>query len=767
MPSAYEEHCLNLGELTSRMLDVVGKSLPLQTFKENIDAKASKLLKGLEIELSSIGNDGLSLVERSKRPPCAILLGTSSAGKTELLNSFLPKLRDFETSTATDTTPMLVRLRYPREMNPPDHGRVTLLMPRDLFKLVAQLPKVQTAIYQDRQLADAWDRVVRIDREPETVKRDAAFEKKRYQALVEWTREAQQWAKVSSTVEDAEYFDTLAEVAKYFDPDGEHFTRCNPVARSMLINFLDKAEQEPNLYKALREKEKIRDEEEAKNLAKLYFNMRTVGGITQLFIDEPILKDIDVYDTAGVRVGGAEADIVKPSLMVHSQIQAFKNRWGFERLVASVDIIVFILVIEEQQVDTEFQALFDECRKYGNLQTRLFIFLNKIDKAADQAIKKNDVIRLPNGEVTPNDESCWKFWVQTNVMDKIRGLGDNFRNVFVTRAGKFKFSVPESPSFIKNSKKSPILQRYLYDANRNMDAILDDSDGGIRFAWQTVERIMKQKGSQIRYQRLGEQIIPLAKDLLGVLGAKRLTDEKPTDKEIDTYLEKLLADLKDLRWRTEEFRMPERFGEICIQKKFATSKQIEEALKFQVDTEKETGRHLRIGQILVDKKHMTLEHVREVMQATEKDHEDWETYQQETFKHVHERVLAQIIAFMEEKGRPIIKGNIPVESVISYLLEPIEILETELTGLYTNKERKTFQEAVQNVMECQLTALLWNQDRLRKHLWAQKGRITSSFHIRDDISEEEARIVTACYNQLREVYDKLPPLESTVPAQQS
>jgi len=128
-------------------------------------------------------------------------------------------------------------------------------------------------------------------------------------------------------------------------------------------------------------------------------------------------------------------------------------------------------------------------------------------------------------------------------------------------------------------------------------------------------------------------------------------------------------------------------------------------------------------------------------------------------KHVKERVIDQIVSFMEEKNRPIIKGNIPVEAVIEYLLEPIKVLETELRGIYTSKERKAFQEAVQNVMECQLTAALWNQDRLRKHLWEQKSRITSSFHIRDDISEEEAIKVTQSYDQLQSVFDKLPPLE--------
>jgi hypothetical protein len=214
-----------------------------------------------------------------------------------------------------------------------------------------------------------------------------------------------------------------------------------------------------------------------------------------------------------------------------------------------------------------------------------------------------------------------------------------------------------------------------------------------------------------------------------------------------------------MHWRTEEFRLPERFGEMCIQKKFATSKQIEDALKQQKEMEQQTGRRVRIGQILVDNKQMTLEQVREVLQMAGVELEDWNTYQKETFRHVRERVMDQIISFMEEKNRPIIQGNIPVEAVIEYLTEPIAVLEEELKGLYTNKERKQFQEGMQNVMECQLTAALWNQDRLRKHLWSKKPNITSSFHIRDDISEDEARVVTACYKKLHDIFSVLPPLE--------
>lgn len=756
MPS-YEEHCRTLGTLTEVMTEVVKKCLPLQTFKETIDPKSKKIMLEVEEEMTGIGNDGLTMVDRAKRPPCAILLGTSSAGKTELLTSFLKKYGQCSGSTATDTTPMLVRLRYPHDFNPEDHGRVTFLMPRDFYKLLNDLPRIRDVIRQDSQLADVWDRVVRVAR-ASGMKKDKEYDKKLYNAIKEWVNEAHQWARVSGDEDDSAYFASLSEITENFNPDGTQFANYNPVPRSLLINFLDKSVNAGKLAEHLRDVDH-RSDAEAKQMGRMYYMMRTIGAITDLFVEEDILKDIDVYDTAGVRVGGFEAEKVSADERMHSQIQAFKNRWGFERLVPSVDIIIFILVLEEQQVDTEFQSLFEECRKYGNLQDRLFIFMNKIDKAADQAIKKNDVkIQQENGEevAIPDEGATWKLWIQTNVMDKIRGLGENFHNVFLCRAPKFDFSEKLSRSFIENSKTSPTLSKYLFDAKKNLDATLDNNDGGIKFAWRAVERVMRTQGSKIRYTRLGQQILPFAKDLLKVLEAKRVTDAKPSDAEVDAYMEKLLEDLKDLRWRNEEFRLPEKFGEFCIQKKFVTSKQTEEALQFQQQTELESGRHLKLGQIFVDKKYMTLEQVREVLQSAENEQEDWEVYQNETFKHVRERVTEQIISFMEEKGRPIIQGNIPVESVVTYLTEPIKVLETELRGIYTSKERKAFQEAVQNVMECQLTAALWNQDKLRKYLWDQKYRITSSFHIRDDISEEEALKVTECYNKLRSIYDQLP-----------
>ncbi|NUM34332.1 MAG: hypothetical protein HUU50_07300 [Candidatus Brocadiae bacterium] len=759
MPS-YEEHCRALGDLTEIMANIVQECLPLQTFKEKIDPKSNKLLKEVENEMTCIGNDGLTMVQRSKRPPCAILLGTSSAGKTELLTSFLPKLGEFAGSTATDTTPMLVRLRYPHEFRPEDHGKVTFLMPRDFYKLLSDLPRIRDVIRQDSQLAEVWDRVTRVARGMD-VKKDENYDRKLYTAVKEWVTEANQWARVSGTQDDAGYFSTLADITDHFDPDGKKFGTLNPVPRSLLIYFLDKAVNALKLGEVFRTKER-KGESEAKQLAKSYFMMRTMGAITDLFVEEDILKDIDVYDTAGVRVGGFEAEKVSAEERMHSQIQAFKNRWGFERLVPSVDIIIFILVLEEQQVDTEFQSLFDECRKYGKLENRLFIFLNKIDKATDQAIKKKDVKIDANGDVIPDEDMTWKLWVQTNVMDKIRGLGENFHNVFICRAPKFDFSEPGARSFLENSKRSPTLNRFLFDVKSNLDAAISNQDGGIKFAWRSVERVMRTQGSKIRFNRLGEQILPYAKDVIAILETKRVTDAKPSEKEIDVYLEKLLEDLKDLRWRNEEFRLPQRFGEFCIQKRFCTAKQVEEALQIQQQTEQETGRKVRIGQILMEKKYMTLDQTREVMQALEKGQdEEWEAYQLQTFKHVRERVLEQIVSFMEEKNRPITKGNIPVEAVIEYLMEPIKVLESELKGIYTSKERKSFQEAVQNVIECQLIAALWNQDRLRKYLWEQKVKITSSFHIRDDISQEEAIKVTECYNRMRQVFDKLPPLESS------
>lgn len=755
--SSYEEHCRNLGNLAEILVDVVKDSLPLQTFKDTIDSKSNKILQEVHDEMTSIGNDGLNAVVRAQRPPCAILLGTSSAGKTEILGSFLPKLREFAGSTARDTTPMLVRMRYPKDdLNPADHGRVTFLMPRDLVQLMSNLPSVKNAFLKDAHLGDSWDLVTKIQRDPNAV-RDAVWEKKLYTATREWIKEAYQWAKTNGNKVEEEYFETLGFIADHFNPDAKSFERYNPIPRNLIHAFLDKGEDNVRLSKTLQEKMSMAKGEADEN-GKNYYNMRTAGAITDLFVEEEILKDIDIYDTAGVRVGGDDSDTLKPSQKVHSQIQAFKNRWGFERLIPSVDIIIFILVMEEQQVDTEFQALFDECRKYGNLDKRLFIFLNKLDKAVTQAVNKKDYNKGRDGEVVPDEEKTWKIWVETNVMDKIRGLGDTFRNVFLCHAPKFKIDGKEEQDFLLNSTESSTLKRYLYDVNKNVRAALADDDGGIKFAWETVERVMRKDGSEIRYGRLGKHILPYAKDVLNVLGAKRVAEEKPTDKEIDAYLEKLLKDLASLNWRPEEFRLPERFGEFCIQKGLCSSKQIEEALQSQKEMLEDTGRKVKIGQILVDKKYMTLEQVREIVQLSEDEEDDWDVYQKNTFNHVRDRVMGQIVSFMEEKGRPIIKGNVPVEAVIRYLTEPVTALEEELKGIYTNNERKQFQEAIQNVMECQLLACLWNQDRLRKYLWDQKSKITSSFDIRDDISKEEAIKVTESYKKLNEVYEKLPAL---------
>lgn len=752
--SSYEEHCRNLGKLTEVLVEVVEESLPLQTFKESIDAKSNKILQEVFDEMTCIGNDGLSAVDRAKRPPCAILLGTSSAGKTEILGSFLPKLREFAGSTARDTTPMLVRMRYPNEdMDPKDHGRVTFLMPRDLVQLMSKLQTVKSAYLKDAQLGDSWDRVTKIQRDPNAV-RNEVWEKKLYTATREWIREAYMWAKSEDRKDDSKYFETLGNIADHFNPDSDSFNRFNPIPRNLILSFLDKGEDGKKLSKMLQDK-LGRARGDADQEGETYYNMRTAGAITDLFVEEDILKDIDIYDTAGVRVGGDETEAKDPSIKVHSQIQAFKNRWGFERLIPSVDIIIFILVMEEQQVDTEFQELFAECAKHGALDKRLFILMNKLDKAVTQAVNKEDFTKR-DGQIIPNEENTWKIWIETNVMDKIGGLGSGFRNVFLCHAPKFKIDGDNEQEFLLNSADSPTLNKYLYDASKNIRAALDDEDGGVRFAWRTVERVMRKEGSEIRFDRLGKHILPYTKDVLNILGAKRVVEAKPTDKEIDEYLEKLLKDLKQLNWRPEEFRLPERFGEFCIMRKLCTSKQVEEALSEQQRLLDDTGRKVKIGQILVDKGYMTLEQVREVVQLSEEEEEDWEVYQKNTFAHIRERVTEQIVSFMEEKNRPIIKGNKPVEAVINYLTEPISALEDELKGIYSNSERKAFQEGVQNVMECQLLASLWNQNRLRKHLWAQKTKITSSFDIRDDISKEEAEAVTKSYDKLNEVFEKLP-----------
>lgn len=752
--SSYEEHCRSLGKLAETLVEVVGESLPLQTFKLSIDPKSNKILQEVHDEMTCIGNDGLSAVERAQRPPCAILLGTSSAGKTEILGSFLPKLREFAGSTARDTTPMLVRMRYPTNaIDPKEHGRVTFLMPRDLVQLMSNLQTVKTAFLKDAQLGDSWAIVNKIRRDPDAVHNEK-WEMKLYKATREWIREAFQWASSEGRKEDSKYFETLGQIADHFDPNSKSFDRFNPIPRNLILSFLDKGEDGKRLSKMLQDKMKM-SRAEADETGNTYYNMRTAGAITDLFVEEDILQDIDIYDTAGVRVGGDQTETKDPSVKVHSQIQAFKNRWGFERLIPSVDIIIFILVMEEQQVDTEFQELFEECAKHGALDKRLFILMNKLDKAVTQAVSKKDYT-MADEKLIPNEDNTWKIWLETNVMDKIGGLGDKFRNVFLCHAPKFTIDAKKEKDFLINSIESPTLNKYLYNPEKNIHAALAEDDGGIRFAWNTVEQVMRKEGSEIRFERLGKQILPYVKDVLKILDGKRVAEEKPTDIEIDEYLEKLLKDLTELNWLPEEFRLPERFGEFCVQKKLCSSKQIQEALKSQEQMFNDTGKKIKIGQILVDKNYLSLEQVREVVQASEDEEDDWDVYQKNTFDHVRERVTEQVVNFMEQKARPIIKGNIPVEAVINYLTEPIAALEEELKGIYTNKERKAFQEGIQNVMECQLLASLWNQNRLRKHLWAQKIKITSSFDIRDDISKEEAIAVTKSYEVLDQIFQKLP-----------
>ena len=53
----------NVGSLAETMKEVVKVARPLQTFKEGIDSKGFRI-KELDDELTTTGNDGLSIVER-------------------------------------------------------------------------------------------------------------------------------------------------------------------------------------------------------------------------------------------------------------------------------------------------------------------------------------------------------------------------------------------------------------------------------------------------------------------------------------------------------------------------------------------------------------------------------------------------------------------------------------------------------------------------------------------------------------------------------
>ncbi len=56
-----------------------------------------------------------------------------------------------------------------------------------------------------------------------------------------------------------------------------------------------------------------------------------------------------------------------------------------------------------------------------------------------------------------------------------------------------------------------------------------------------------------------------------------------------------------------------RFGELCIEKGFASKKQVEECLAAQNDL-KRAGKHFRLGQILIEKKYITNPQARLVLE---------------------------------------------------------------------------------------------------------------------------------------------------------
>lgn len=58
-----------------------------------------------------------------------------------------------------------------------------------------------------------------------------------------------------------------------------------------------------------------------------------------------------------------------------------------------------------------------------------------------------------------------------------------------------------------------------------------------------------------------------------------------------------------------------RFGNISVEKGFITQKQLVEALNNQVVEETKNGKHLFIGEILLDLNYMTLEQIEEVLVA--------------------------------------------------------------------------------------------------------------------------------------------------------
>ena len=69
----------------------------------------------------------------------------------------------------------------------------------------------------------------------------------------------------------------------------------NPIPRSLLIGFLDKGKDSKKLAKILEEKQN-KSPQEALAIGEKYYFMRTAGAITDLFVEEDILKDIDIFD---------------------------------------------------------------------------------------------------------------------------------------------------------------------------------------------------------------------------------------------------------------------------------------------------------------------------------------------------------------------------------------------------------------------------------------------------------------------------------------
>ena len=56
-----------------------------------------------------------------------------------------------------------------------------------------------------------------------------------------------------------------------------------------------------------------------------------------------------------------------------------------------------------------------------------------------------------------------------------------------------------------------------------------------------------------------------------------------------------------------------RFGYIAIEKRFINPEQLREALDIQITEETKNGKHLFIGEILLDLNYLTLEQIEEVL----------------------------------------------------------------------------------------------------------------------------------------------------------